>query len=375
MSDFGLSVLAFLKLAKVLDPNAASYHDINMEILVETFGVFFEGHDQEKLEMGSRVRSMVRWLCKQAPKEVVTQINSDKLLTCDPDEIEKVAILMFYCKKKEQPEQFLELLNQLDDHDRKVLIGATEDDHKEKIQRVARNIRVFVDALRQYSVVNAQREELLAEEKKRGSVDDMVEEQQEKMQQRIRRDQEALEEMKSINEQLRRENEVPLPESGTPIRDLRATLVRLNAEIDSVRSEADGLRGKVENINEMRERRSLGNMSKEEMRQELLNLGRAKARQKATIEEKRKHFASKCKNLDSSIREFVEKKQTLRDRVVSNMLDLKHDKQSGITRDKITLINTLRKKREELKLKIEKKRVEVAHFQQMIDDGKFPIYA
>lgn len=375
MSDFGLSVLAFLKLAKVIDPNAASYHDINdMDMLVETFGVFFEGQDQEKLELGARVRSMVRWLCKQAPKEVVTPINTDKLFQCDPDQIEKVAILMFYCKKQ-QPEQFAELLNELDEHDRKILIGASETDTKEKISQIAASVRQFVEAFRHYSILNAHRDELLAEEKSRGSVDDVVEAQQEKMRQRIRRDQDTLAEMKAVNEQLKRSNDAPIQESATSLRDLQATLVRLNVEVDNVREQRDSLCGKLEQIDEMREQRSLGDMSKDELRKELLNLGRAKARQKELIEEKRKQFASKCQNLDDSVREFVKRKQELRDRVVSNILELKHDKQGGVTRDKITLIKTLRNKRDDLRQRLEESRSSVAHLQQKIESGKFPVYA
>ncbi|OHT12178.1 hypothetical protein TRFO_18187 [Tritrichomonas foetus] len=374
MTEFGEAVLNFVKAVGEIDSQVTSYRDFSdMSPILNTYYKLFDKSPEDEDE-SMQIRSMVRYL-QMNTKNTEIQIDLEKLLNLDFDEIENLTSLMFYCMQGDQyKEEYERLLSKLDDSDREALLPVKDEGANEgALQKLADSIREFSNYYHMYTELNSEFElksKELAE--KSDSVDMIVAEEEKKLKISHSNDMFKLEQLKSEISDLQSGSMeqfsvlVPNEEESDKLQSQKE---ELTITVDDLRQKVDQMRENTKDLEELRKQRSNVDAQTEPMRQEYQSILDSIREINQRIENLKNEIAKKNSDLNAEIAELKQKKEPRFAAIQNNRQELLREKSEGEVAQKLHKIIELRKEREELKEAIAAAKQRMAALQQFLLEG------
>lgn len=389
MEEIGEASLHFIKIVGEIDPQISSYRDFSdITPFLKTFYKLFKNESPEGDEE-NQVKSMVRFLQKNTIHNTNIAIDIDKIIKLDYDQLENLAILMFYCMRTEDnKEECDRLLSKLDETDREALEGSAaevENASKEDIlHKIAREAHEYSTAYLTLGSRNQTIKELQEQYKQReASVDSLVQEEETKIRASHSSSQIQLEQLnneisviKSKNSLLAESSQslTPSSESITPdeedLEQLQMKQEALAKENDQLRSQIDEYKEKTADIEEYRAKKKVLDAENEPIRQQHKQMLEEIEKLQKEIDQCQEDFNHKNHDLISETNELKEKKEELNTLIETNMNRLQTEKSEGEVSQKIAKLIELRKNRDSLKKTIAQLMEKVGTLRQALLDGQ-----
>ena len=338
MTDISSALISWIKIPGIIDEDTTSFRDIvNIDDFIQTFEKLF--HKELEGDSSLKLRQIIGYLREHIPKEFqndsrIPEVNIEALEECDFIELENATTLCLYAKygDTEHPDEFKEMLDQLNEYDKEEINNALSVKGQNKTDLLMLVTRVRAYSKTFYEFLANQNEKMQLEETiKDPSGSKYLQEQEKKMASSLAEQKEKITQLEKENEELKSQKKAKREENDkfeqnmktdfqllldgekqkneqmtNEINEIKKSLdsmPELTERIQQLEEEAkaakEGLKGKKKEKEEIEKRVEAKKQELDAKKKELNEIIERNENQKKSLEakvEESKHFLEQKKN-------------------------------------------------------------------------------
>ena len=388
MTDISSALISWIKIPGIIDEDTTSFRDIvNIDDFIQTFEKLF--YKQFEGETNKKLMQIINYLKDNIPKEFhddnrIPEVDIDNLEECDFIELENATQLCLYAKygDKEHPNEFKEMLDQLNDYDKDEinnLLSVTGRQSQADLLMLVARVRAYSKA---YTEFLSDQDEL---NKLNETIDDpsgskLVQEEEQKMaksleeqKDKIKALEKEIDDLKTQKKAKREENDKFEANMNTDFKLLIDTEQKkgeeLEHEINVIKKELESMPELTKEIQKLEEEEKLAKEDLKEKRKEKEEIEKRVFAKKEEMEEKRKELDTILETRQKQKKEIEGKVEQSKIQLEQRKKELEELKTSPAVSAAIVKLQNARKERDEKKEEIKGIIKEMQEIKEQLSTG------
>ena len=344
MTDISSALISWIKIPGIIDEDTTSFRDIvNIDDFIQTFEKLF--HKELEGDSSLKLRQIIGYLREHIPKEFqndsrIPEVNIEALEECDFIELENATTLCLYAKygDTEHPEEFKEMLEQLNEYDKEEINNALSVKGQSKTDLLMLVTRVRAYSKTYYEFLANQNEKLQLEEAlKDPSGSKYVQDQEKKLASSLAEQKEKITQLEKENEELKAQKRAKREENDKFEQNMKTDFQLLldgekqkgeemTNEINEIKKALESMPELTERIQKLEEEEKVAKEGLKEKRKEKEEIEKRVAAKKQELDEKKKELnelVEKNENQKKSIEARVEESKRNLEQKKSELEELK----------------------------------------------------